>query len=96
MKNNILKTQAFEAHAAEYDAWYDNYQQVFKSEVAATRHMMASCVSYIYDLQSAFRETNRVLQRGSLVENLNEIREFEPAKPGFGEGSFVVIKAIKK
>lgn len=32
----------------------------------------------------------------TLFENLDDINEFEPAKPGVGEGSFVVIKAIKK
>ncbi len=32
----------------------------------------------------------------TLFEKIDDIKEFEPAKPGFGEGSFVVIKAIKK
>lgn len=32
----------------------------------------------------------------TLFHGLDEIKEFEPAKPGFGEGSFVVIKATKK
>ncbi len=32
----------------------------------------------------------------TLFENLDKIKEFEPAKPGYGEGSFVIIKAIKK
>lgn len=31
----------------------------------------------------------------TLFHELDEIREFEPARPGFGEGSFVLIKAIK-
>ena len=31
----------------------------------------------------------------TLFHELDEIKEFEPAKPGHGEGSFVLIKAIK-
>lgn len=31
----------------------------------------------------------------TLFHALDDIREFEPAKPGYDEGSFVVIKAIK-
>ena len=31
----------------------------------------------------------------TLFLELDEIKEFEPAKPGYGEGSFVLIKAIK-
>ena len=113
--------------------------------------LMASCVSYFYDMHAAFLEANRVLKhKGALIigfiekesiigkfyeqmrqkntfykqaafysapkviaelelagfhateisqtlfHYLTEINEFEPAKPGYGEGSFVVIKAIKK
>lgn len=31
----------------------------------------------------------------TLFGNLNEINEFQPAEPGYGDGSFVVIKAFK-
>jgi ubiquinone/menaquinone biosynthesis C-methylase UbiE len=31
----------------------------------------------------------------TLFHNLNDIRQFEHAKPGYGEGSFVVIQAKK-
>ncbi|HVT86583.1 MAG TPA: class I SAM-dependent methyltransferase [Chitinophagaceae bacterium] len=31
----------------------------------------------------------------TLFHPLDDIKEFEPAKPGFGEGSFVLVKAIK-
>ncbi|MGE5106674.1 MAG: class I SAM-dependent methyltransferase [Sphingobacteriales bacterium] len=31
----------------------------------------------------------------TLFHSLDDIKEFEPAKPGYGEGSFVLIKAIK-
>lgn len=31
----------------------------------------------------------------TLYQGLDEIKEVEPAKPGYGEGSFVLIKAIK-
>lgn len=31
----------------------------------------------------------------TLFHALDEIKEFEPARPGYGEGSFVIIKAIK-
>jgi SAM-dependent methyltransferase len=113
--------------------------------------LMASCVSYFYNMQDAFLEANRVLKRGgvliigfikkdsiigrsyeekrqksifykdatfyssdkietelknagfkhlefsqTLFEGLEDINEFEPSKPGFDEGSFVVIKAVKK
>jgi ubiquinone/menaquinone biosynthesis C-methylase UbiE len=39
---------------------------------------------------------NKIEYTQTLFENLDSIKEFEPAKPGYGEGSFVVIKAIKK
>ncbi|MCX6312947.1 MAG: class I SAM-dependent methyltransferase [Bacteroidetes bacterium] len=32
----------------------------------------------------------------TLFHSLDEIKNFEPSKPGYGKGSFVVIKAIKK
>jgi len=32
----------------------------------------------------------------TLFDELDEIKELQPAKPGYGEGSYVVIKAIKK
>jgi ubiquinone/menaquinone biosynthesis C-methylase UbiE len=31
----------------------------------------------------------------TLFHELDSIKEFEPAKPGYGEGSFILIKAIK-
>jgi ubiquinone/menaquinone biosynthesis C-methylase UbiE len=31
----------------------------------------------------------------TLFHELDQIKELEPAKPGYGEGSFVLIKAIK-
>lgn len=31
----------------------------------------------------------------TLFKALDDIKEFEPAKPGYGEGSFVLIKAIR-
>lgn len=31
----------------------------------------------------------------TLFHALDDIKEFEPAKPGYGEGSFVLVKAIK-
>jgi ubiquinone/menaquinone biosynthesis C-methylase UbiE len=31
----------------------------------------------------------------TLFHALDDIREFEPAKPGYGEGSFILVKAIK-
>ena len=32
----------------------------------------------------------------TLFENLDEIKELEPSIPGYGKGSFVVVKAIKE
>jgi ubiquinone/menaquinone biosynthesis C-methylase UbiE len=32
----------------------------------------------------------------TLFEKIDDIKKFEPAKPGYDEGSFIVIKAIKK
>lgn len=32
----------------------------------------------------------------TLFEELDKIKKFEPSKPGYGEGSYVVIKAVKK
>jgi len=34
----MLRNLPFEAHAAEYDAWYEKYPAVFESEVAAIRN----------------------------------------------------------
>lgn len=113
--------------------------------------LMVSCISYLTNLHSAFRQAHRVLKRGgalilgfipknskagmfyeknrdqslfykqanfyseskiadelqsagfknliftqTLFKNPGEINEFEPAIPGSGKGSFVVIKAIRK
>ena len=113
--------------------------------------VMASSVSYFYNMHVAFREASRVVKHGgciiigfiekesiigkyyedrrqtndfykeatfysipkiiaelknvgfihlefsqTLFHNINDITEFEPAKPGYGDGSYVVIKAIKK
>lgn len=211
----MLKTEPFELYAAKYDAWFDKYPFVFKSELEALRAglpygdisgievglgtgrfakelgikegveparsmrmmalargvevlngtaerlpykdlhfdfvLMASCISYFNMLAPAFREANRVLKKGgslvvgfiekdsiigkeyeakrqtnvfykqalfysadrvaeeikkagfnklefsqTLFKKLDEINEYEPAEPGHGKGSFVVIKAIKK
>jgi ubiquinone/menaquinone biosynthesis C-methylase UbiE len=32
----------------------------------------------------------------TLFDSLDDIKEFQPSKPGYGAGSFVVIKAMKK
>ena len=113
--------------------------------------VMCSCISYFYDMHTAFIEASRVLKPGgsfiigfiekdskigkqyeykrqtstfykqatfystdkiiyelkrvgfkdlefsqTLFKDLDQIKEFEPAIPGYGNGSFVVIKAIKK
>lgn len=211
----MLKTTPFETHAEEYDAWYDKYPAVFKSEVEALRAalpvgdlhgievglgtgrfslalgikegiepadamrqiaisrgidvinaqaerlpykdlhfdfvLMATCISYFEELRPPFLEANRVLKHGgtfvvgfidkssiigkyyeekrqsskfyrqaifytpdrvaeeiqkagfgrieysqTLFKVLDDIKEFEPAQPGYGKGSFVVIKAVKK
>lgn len=39
---------------------------------------------------------NKMEYTQTLFEELQNIKEFEPAKPGYGDASFVVIKAIKK
>ncbi len=206
----------FDSHVAEYEAWYEEYPFVFKSEVEALREMlpegetltgievglgtgrfskalgikeglepsanmrqvairrgieivdgfaehmpyadlrfdfvlMSFCISYFKSLHPPFLEANRVLKNdGSLVVGfidrnspigksyeshkkestfyknatfytvdkvvneltkagfrhfkfcqtlfrpLKEITEIEPAKPGYGKGSFVVIQARKR
>ncbi len=211
----MSKTEVFEKHAIEYDAWFDKHKAVFQSEVDALRDMlppgdshgievglgtgrfaaalgikegvepaesmraiaisrgievmdgtaerlpykdlhfdfvlMTSCISYVDDLDEAFREARRVLKPGgrlilgsiekdsviaktyearreqsrfyhqatfysterllermknagfghfeitqTLFRPLGEIDTPEPARPGHGEGSFVIIKALKK
>lgn len=212
MKKNL----PFDTHVAEYEAWYDQYPFVFKSEVEAIRQMlpegdnltgievglgtgqfstalgikegiepsramrslainrgievvdgvaerlpygdlrfdfvvMAFCISYFSDLQLAFQEACRVLKkkgtlvvgfvdRNSTIGNyyehhktestfyksanfytvekvmislsqagfkhfefcqtlfgaLDDIKIFQAAKDGYGEGSFVVVQAVKK
>lgn len=39
---------------------------------------------------------NKLAFSQTLFGNLDDITEFQPAIPGYGKGSFVVIKAIKK
>lgn len=56
--------------------------------------------AHFFGVKRVLEEFNR-LQFGdlritqTLFRHLDEIREFEPAKPGYGEGSFVVIRGIK-
>lgn len=112
--------------------------------------LMTFCISYFENLQTAFKETYRILQTGgtlivgfidkngiigkyyearkphsvfykearfysvkrvaselrkagfkdldfsqTLFHALDDIKEFEPAKPGYGEGSFVLIRGVK-
>lgn len=211
----MIKTQDFEEHTAEYEQWFQQYKEVFESEVEAIREMlppgdshgieiglgtgqftlalgikegiepaenmrkiafergidvmdgtaenlpykdmhfdfvlMASCISYFTNVKQALREARRVLKSGgsliigfieknspigkmyeekrqtsvfykqatfytvenliaelksagftklefrqTLFENLDKIKKFEASKLNYGEGSFVVIKAIKK
>ncbi|HEU4718303.1 MAG TPA: class I SAM-dependent methyltransferase [Bacteroidia bacterium] len=211
----MIKTETFDRHPAEYDAWFDKHKAVFASEVEALRNMlppgdshgievglgtgrfavalgikegvepaadmrelalargievmdataehlpykdlhfdfvlMVSCINYLDQPEDAFREAYRVLKHGGrlvvgtiekesvigksyearrrqslfyhqaifyptgkLVERLQnarfghfefsqtlfhpleEIQSFELSRPGYGEGSFVVIKAMKK
>ena len=42
----MLKTEPFETHAQEYDAWFDKYPLVFKSEVEALREMLPAGLSH--------------------------------------------------
>lgn len=206
----------FDDHVAEYEAWFDEYPWVFKSEVEALREMLPEgealkgievgvgtgrfsqalgikegvdpsaamrslavdrgieimdgvaealpyadhrfdfvlmnfCISYFDDLQAAFREAYRVLKgdgvlivgfldkdsilgrqyqehkaestfyrhanfysvekvvselnragfrhtttRQTLFGTLEDINDFQPSKPGHGEGSYVVVRATKK
>ena len=113
--------------------------------------LMASCISYFYNMKKAFSEAHRVLKKNgaliigfiekdsligkmyeekrqrsrfyrqanfyslakvlavlkscqfhqftiaqTLFGNLDEIHAYQPARPGYGEGSYLVIKAIKK
>jgi ubiquinone/menaquinone biosynthesis C-methylase UbiE len=113
--------------------------------------LMASCISYFFNMKKAFMEANRVLKKGgaiiigfierdsligelyeekrqrskfykqanfyslskvlavlkdtqfndftisqTLFGKLENIHEFQPAKNGYGEGSYIVVKAIKK
>lgn len=37
LRTSMLNTRVFEEHAAEYDHWYNDYPQVFASEVEALR-----------------------------------------------------------
>lgn len=212
MKTNI----PFDVHIAEYEEWFDEHPQAFKSEVEAIRLMlpdgerlrgieiglgtgqfahalgikegvepsdtmrakakergidvlnakaenlpyedmrfdfvlMTCCVGYFVNMHAAFKEALRVLKKNgvlvigfidrerpigqyyeihkpesafyqqakfysvdkiifeltgagfkhfnfcqTLFKPLDEIDEFEPAKAGYGEGSFVVIQARKK
>ncbi len=39
---------------------------------------------------------NNLQYSQTLFHALDDIKEFEPAKPGYGEGSFILIKAIKQ
>jgi ubiquinone/menaquinone biosynthesis C-methylase UbiE len=113
--------------------------------------LMASCISYFFNMKKAFMEANRVLKRGgnliigfierdsligelyeekrqrsrfyrqanfysltkvlavlkdtqfhdftisqTLFGKLDNINEYQASRPGYGEGSFVVVKAVKK
>ena len=53
-----------------------------------------------YSVKRIISELNKIRFKNlqlsqTLFQLLDDIKEFEPAKPGFGEGSFVLVKAIK-
>ena len=212
----MRKQFSFDNHVEEYEAWFERYPWVFKSEVEALREMLPEgdklacievgvgtgrlaqalgikegidpsanmralavergieimdgvaeslpyadhrfdfvlmnfCISYLDDINKAFREAHRVLKgdgvlvvgfvdkdstlgkqyeerkaestfyrqakfysvekviselnragfkytttRQTLFGELDDINEFQPAKPGHGEGSYVIVRAAKK
>lgn len=210
----MLRDLPFNAHAAEYDAWYEKYPGVFESELAAIRNawpkgsniqsleigsgtgrfnralnitegldpseamcsiaeergvktyrgfaedlpygdlqfdvVLMNCLSYLENPEKAFKESYRILKYGgslllpfidkdsligkyyetkrdqslfykqasfysvleleaklkragfkilafsqTLFNDLDKITQAEPVKPGYGEGSYILIKAIK-
>ena len=70
------------------------YYEAHKPESTFYKH------AKFYSVDKVLNELTRARLKHSstcqtLFNPLDEIKEFQPSKPGFGEGSFVVVKAMK-
>ncbi len=88
----------FNEHVAEYEDWYERYPFVFQSEVEAIRELLPVGEN-IYGIEVAlgtgkFSEALSFSQ--TLFHNLDDIKKPEPSMSGYGKGSLVMIKSLKK
>jgi ubiquinone/menaquinone biosynthesis C-methylase UbiE len=77
------------------DSIIGRYYEAHKPESTFYRH------ANFYSVHKVLNELTRAKLKHTsicqtLFNSLDQIKEFQAAKPGFGEGSFVVIKATKK
>lgn len=71
------------------------YYETHKPESTFYKHANFYSVDKVLDeLKLAGFKHTSICQ--TLFNALDDIKEFQPSKPGFGEGSFVVIKAMKQ
>lgn len=71
-----------------------SYEQKRQTSTFYKKATFYTADKIILDLKLAGFNKFQFLQ--TLFHNLDEINSFEPAKPGYDQGSYVVIKAIKK
>jgi hypothetical protein len=96
----LTKIEPFEKYALEYDEWFENNRYVYESELRAVREQLPQKgegteegITVVSHLKKAgFKNLSF---RQTLFQSSQRIKNIEPSKRGYGEGSFVVVKALK-
>ncbi|MBA7635044.1 hypothetical protein ES703_42644 [subsurface metagenome] len=81
----MAKIKPFEKHESEYGAWFENNRFVYESEVLAIKEQ----------LPDKGQGIEVGVGRGRFAAPSGIKFGIEPIKEDYGDGSFVVVKALK-
>ncbi|MCK0179268.1 class I SAM-dependent methyltransferase [Flavobacteriaceae bacterium S0862] len=89
----MLQTEIFNKNVEAYDAWYDNYPEVFQSEVAAIREQLLKLPEDIYGIEVGLG-TGRFSEALGIKEGLEPSEEM--AKKAMNRGIEIMIGVAEK